>query len=490
MEKNNQNENVNKMAFTLDLIVGAILILSYIIEFLKGSRSLMYVIVFASIIITPIVLYLINKKTDKDKYNQYVVSIGYLVMYAFVLSTTKTILSTVYILPMILILTMYKNFKYMIGYNVVTVILNVIFAIYNLFFLQKISNPSYLTDTEIQLAIIVVMSIFSILISKATLKFNNEKLEIIENEKTKVEKLLEELRKVSNLLNTKVEVINEKVGNLQEGYEISKNAFNEVLEGTNNSAEATSQQVTMSHNIFDSISQTEDLCEDFTSTTKETLTIVKKGNENIDSLNKCTAENNKNIEQAIKTIKELKERVQEITNIVEFINSIAEKTNLLSLNASIEAARAGEVGRGFSVVANEIRDLANSSKESANRINEYVETVIKNSEMLFEAIETVENGFKKQAELIDSTNSIFSDIYTGAENTNKECDILKKEISTIKEASTIINDNVSTLMAVIEETTANTTQSVELNEHNIVLIDDINSISLELSELSKKLNSL
>lgn len=491
MENSKQIKQVNKLAFILYSIVGMVLILSYVLEIIKGNREIPYVVLFSFVIIIPLVLYLINNKINPtNNYNQYIISIGYFIMYAFVLCTTNTIMSFTYILPMLLILTMYENFKYMIGYNVVTILSNIAFALYHLFVLDKVSNPSYLTDTEIQLAVIVFVSVFSILITRTTLNLNKEKLETIENEKTKIETILNEIRNVSTILNNKIELINEKVKHLRESYEISKTSFDEVLAGTNNSAEATSQQVTMNHNIFDSIIETEKLCQDFSTITLDTINIVKVGNENITTLNNCVKENNFNVENALKNLNELNEKVKDITNIIVIINDIAGKTNLLSLNASIEAARAGEAGRGFAVVASEIRDLASSCKESAGKINEDIELIVNNSKTLDETINSLVDGFKKQNKLIISTNDIFENISNGTEKTNDECNILSNEILTIKNASTTINDNVSTLMAIIEETTANTTQAVELNENNMVLINDINNISVELNELSKKLNAL
>src|SRR5947209_13019250 len=76
--------------------------------------------------------------------------------------------------------------------------------------------------------------------------------------------------------------------------------------------------------------------------------------------------------QSAKVVKEVGKRADDITSIVGTINLIAERTNLLSLNASIEAARAGEAGRGFAVVAEEIRNLANRAAQATADIGAIV----------------------------------------------------------------------------------------------------------------------
>lgn len=110
-----------------------------------------------------------------------------------------------------------------------------------------------------------------------------------------------------------------------------------------------------------------------TSATGETITTGISSVQTLTQTSETTANITRNV---IQSIQELEEKSKSISNIVSAINDIAEQTNLLSLNASIEAARAGDAGRGFSVVAEEIRKLADQCLASSSQISSIVDEIV------------------------------------------------------------------------------------------------------------------
>ena len=108
------------------------------------------------------------------------------------------------------------------------------------------------------------------------------------------------------------------------------------------------------------------------------------------------------------------EETKNTDSILKFIRGIANQTNLLGLNASIEAARTGEAGRGFSVVAEEIRKLSNSSSESINRIGSVLHKVQKSVENINRNINDMSDVFKTQNDAIQHINLSLQDLNTVA----------------------------------------------------------------------------
>ena len=142
-------------------------------------------------------------------------------------------------------------------------------------------------------------------------------------------------------------------------------------------------------NLADSTTEQASVLEELTASITSISDQVKLTADNADRANKRSIEAEKNVEvcnqqmqSMITAMADIKAGSAKIDDIIKNIENIAEQTNLLSLNAAIEAARAGEAGRGFSVVAEEVRSLAEESAKAAQNT----------AKLIIKSIETVENG--------------------------------------------------------------------------------------------------
>ena len=179
----------------------------------------------------------------------------------------------------------------------------------------------------------------------------------------------------------------------------------------------------------------------------------------------------------------------EIQEATDLIANIASQTNLLSLNASIEAARAGENGRGFAVVANEIRNLADQSRHSAEKIAAIVNTLISNSNESVETMNDVMNIMRVQNNKLDDTKDMFASLDNEIMSVNEAIDGIKGEMAHINELKAVVMGSVESLAAIAEENAASTEETSAAMTELSNIIGICNNETIKLSELAEGLHN-
>ncbi|MDN5303954.1 MAG: hypothetical protein PWP46_833 [Fusobacteriaceae bacterium] len=225
----------------------------------------------------------------------------------------------------------------------------------------------------------------------------------------------------------------------------------------------------------------------------------KQANEsikNIDDLSNKMNLINQSVENANSKIQELTILSENIGNIIIAINSISEKTNLLALNAAIEAARAGEAGRGFSVVAEEIRKLAEQTNEETKKIesiifdiqNKVMDTKIANDDVSknvtegLEVNKVVNEQINKILEITEKTNSKIEEITYATEEQMNATEEISKAINSISESATEIESKGMFNLEVTEQVSDMlATKLIEVKE----IIEELKQFKEELKELKK-----
>ncbi|MBS4686727.1 methyl-accepting chemotaxis protein [Aeromonas sobria] len=192
--------------------------------------------------------------------------------------------------------------------------------------------------------------------------------------------------------------------------------------------------VSISH-LSDNATHADELSKVSANTLEEGSGVIKETLDSIENISTTVGE-------AASTISELNGHTQQISEIIGVIRSIADQTNLLALNAAIEAARAGEQGRGFAVVADEVRNLASRSAASTQQITGMISKIQSGADASIRSMETTVNNVSRGVTLANQTGEAISSIRSHAANLTG----LMGEIShTLREQSTAANEVVSTV---------------------------------------------
>ena len=238
------------------------------------------------------------------------------------------------------------------------------------------------------------------------------------------EKIFDSMEHVSGSTNAAVEEI---IGNT----EVQAEKVRNISEMTDSIASVIEQIYQNMANLKQS-AETALQCNDHASgIMKELIQISKESSRAMDEVSEQTRKTN--------------ESAQEIRQVTEIIAGISSQTNLLALNASIEAARAGENGKGFAVVAEQIRELADQSRESTEKIHKIVSDLIGNSNISVETAGTVSEAFNRQNDKIKETETIFGTLNEELGKVGSIIEEVSGKVSELEGHKNVIADAVEDL---------------------------------------------
>lgn len=210
---------------------------------------------------------------------------------------------------------------------------------------------------------------------------------------------------------------------------------------------------------------------------------LEKVIEKMKSINGTTSETNG-------VIKDLDRKSTEIGKIIEVITGIADQTNLLALNAAIEAARAGEHGKGFAVVADEVRKLAELSRQSASQISGLIEVIQKETHQVVEMMDKGTVEISEGSLLVEETGRTFEQILRSIENVSGEI----QEVSAISEEMSAsvqqVNASIEEVTKIARGSVASTAEIASATEEQLASMEEVASSSASLANLAENLREM
>lgn len=265
--------------------------------------------------------------------------------------------------------------------------------------------------------------------------------------------------------------------------------ISEISKGATSQAEITEDGAGKSGEIVKLIEKNKKFLKNLNVSAGSVTNLIEAGLDYIYDLSSKTMQTDKASEKIFEIITKTDESTLKIGEASSLIASIADQTNLLSLNASIEAARAGDAGKGFAVVAEQIRKLADQSSKSTEEIDEIVKELRERSNLAVQSIQEVVNIVKDQVKSVEGTEGKYKEIEEAMQRAQNAIDNLNESEAHIEEKQVEVLEGIEGLASIAQENAASTQIVASSIQDQTQSMEDIEKASESLAYLAEDLQS-
>lgn len=436
--------------------------------------------------ITGYIVSMIKGKAAKEY--KWVLGICYLLFYAVIAWTALDKISYIFILPLLSILILYKDPKFikMIMWFTLFVLISS-----NIYKGVAKGMMDFVASEECALQFAIVLCCFACtnMAIRHLVESDGALTGSIESELAQVVQTVEQVKDASNSIVDGVTVVRELADENKQGANNVVKDMGTLAKNNGILNDKTVSSIEMTKVIDTQVKDVSDLMEEFSKLIEKS---VKHADLSADELtevveitNRMSALSSK-IETILETFKKEFENVKQETSTIEGITS---QTNLLALNASIEAARAGEAGKGFAVVADQIRSLSSGTQDSSNSIMEALSHLEATSDEMLESITETVELIQLNIEKVSTVNKSVSDITSDATSLGdniKVVDSAVKQVENSNETLTANMNQVGEIMQIMTDSINNAEQTTKTMlskyEASAKSATDIESVVGELME--------
>lgn len=407
----------------------------------------------------------IRGKAD-DRY-RYALVIGYGIFYTFLICTTDSPIAFTYILPVVSLLVLYKDRKFMVGCAIANIASVIISVIYHLVVLGQ-NTATDQKNYQLQIACLLLCYIGYIMSIRHLIESDGALTNSIKADLKRVVTTVEQVKTASNTIMDGITVVRELATENKHGSDIVVDGMNKLTDHNGQLQSRTASSQEMTGDINSQVQNVVSMINDMVSLTAESGKHAKTSSVDLESLVQTAgtmADLSNEVEHILDAFKAEFETVKQETGTID---SISSQTNLLALNASIEAARAGEAGKGFSVVAEQIRKLSTETKDSSGQISEALSRLDEISGKMTSSIEETLKLIQVTLEKVTQTG----------ENVNK-----------ITQDSSLLGEHIQTIDSAMKEVESSNRQLVENMEQVSSIVETMTTCISDSDETSKRMLS-
>ena len=463
-DENTRRIKVNQTAlisstFIEILLIFALFVQTFAIETSYGKLGLIPATI---LLLGLLVSWITYKKDNSSEKLKYIMLISFAIGWTYIMITGENVMVTFYIYPMLISTILYHDKKYenIMFYILMGVsIIRTLIWIFNGYMFGG-SNIAFISMV-INFELVIVVHI----ISKLSQRFTNDMMQSVINEQQVQNKMVQDILRISESVKEEVTSTADLIDSLHESSNLVYSSIKDISVQTQETVSSTQKQREMTEMINSAINETVENAKVMVATANDSAKMMKESMNSIKDIRENAEQIGETNSHVAETMEELQKKSNEVQQITEVIFSISNQTNLLALNASIESARAGEAGRGFGVVANQIRTLSEETKQATEQIAGIIQELNQHAQDATNIVSTSIEAMNKQNNMVEAVADNFGTIGDNISVLTQRIEDINSKIHHLLKSNNNIIENIHLLSASSEQISTNA-KDVEMHSSN------------------------
>ena len=444
-QESSRTSKINQMVMTSITFIEVLLIFAqfvqtFVVESIYGKLGIIPIIVLVVGVIGNMIIYKKNRNSAKLRYT---VLLSFIIAWGYLMLTGINVIVPLYIYPLIIATILYHDSKYekitffsILGINIVHIIIWFVRG----FLFSSTEGIAFLSSI-VNILIIIILHITAVLSEK----FNHDMLYSVKDEQNKQSVMIDDILRISEGVMKEITETNLLIENLRDSSDIVHSSIEEISVRTQETAENVQEQTRMTSMINDAIQKTVENAKIMVDTASDSSQMMRQSMNVIEHIRDNAGTIGETNSRVAESMEELQNKAQEVQQITDDIFSISSQTNLLALNASIESARAGEAGRGFAVVADQIRNLAEETRQSTEKISGIIQELNENAKEATAIVQSSISAMNQQNQMVENASDGFVAIQDNIDTLMQRVTDIDGKIKNLLQSNNAIIDSINHL---------------------------------------------
>ena len=473
---------VNQTALISVTVIEVILVFGLLVQSfaVKDSYGKMGLVPAAILLIGVIVNWVTYKRNRSSEKLRYIMLTSISIGWGYLMLTGENVMVTFYIYPILVATILYfdRKFEKITFWLVmaIDILRTIIWGFSGLLFGG--SNIAFIS-LIVNFELVIVVHI----IAKLAESFTYDMTQSVRDEKQAQNKMVQDILRISDSVKEEVSDTDNLIDNLRESSSIVHTSIKEISERTQETVLSVQEQSKMTELINSAINETAENAKIMVEAAADSTKMMEDSMQSIKSIRESAEQIGQTNSHVAERMEELQKKSKEVQQITEVIFTISSQTNLLALNASIESARAGEAGRGFSVVADQIRTLSEETRQSTEKIAGIVQELGQHAQDATDIVATSIEAMNKQNGMVEAVADNFGTVRDNIDVLTKRVEDINAKIENLVESNNGIIENIYNLSASSEQVSVSAKEVEAHSSKNQMEAERAKQLLSEVGEL-------